>query len=103
MRVKPKLLGGMGMKKRFNISFSTGVLVFAFILVLGAIPVHSHKITWWKISGGGGSSAAGTYKLSGTISQSDAGLLMGGTYTLVGGFWGMDFQQFIYLPLILRN
>jgi hypothetical protein len=91
------------MKKRFGISLSTIVVVLPIILVFGSIPAQSHEITWWKISGGGGTSAAGTYTISGTIGQPDAGILTGGTYTLVGGFWGMGVQQFIYLPLILRN
>lgn len=55
--------------------------------VLGARG-QSYSIDWFKISGGGGTSSAGQYEVSGTIGQHDAGgPLTGGTYSLVGGFW----------------
>jgi hypothetical protein len=34
-------------------------------------------------------STGGVYSVSGTIGQPDAGELRGGTFTLVGGFWGV--------------
>ena len=38
------------------------------------------------------------------IGQPDAALWQGGSYTLVGGFWGgTTIQHRIYLPLVLRN
>ncbi|MBL0869829.1 MAG: hypothetical protein IBJ18_04555 [Phycisphaerales bacterium] len=45
------------------------------------------SITWYTIDGGGGTSTGGTFVLSGTIGQPDAGTLSGGTFTLRGGFW----------------
>ena len=48
------------------------------------------NIDWYKISGGGGSSAGGTYQISGTIGQADAGVALGGgNYSLTGGFWSL--------------
>ena len=48
----------------------------------------SYAIDWSTIDGGGGTSSAGAYTLSGTIGQHDAsGALTGGNYALVGGFW----------------
>src|SRR5687768_6261383 len=49
-------------------------------------------IEWSTIDGGGGTSSGvtgsgGTYSVSGTIGQPDAGAMTGGTYTLEGGFW----------------
>lgn len=41
----------------------------------------------FTIDGGGGSSASGSYIVSGTVGQPDAGALTGGTYALAGGFW----------------
>ncbi|MFB3908830.1 MAG: FlgD immunoglobulin-like domain containing protein [Candidatus Eisenbacteria bacterium] len=41
----------------------------------------------FTMDGGGGTSSGGTYALSGTIGQPDAGALSGGTYALAGGFW----------------
>lgn len=62
------------------------------------------RLTWNTIDSGGAMNASGgTDTLSGTIGQPDAGVLSGGTYTLIGGFWGLDAQHLIYLPLILKN
>jgi hypothetical protein len=50
---------------------------------------QTYSITWYKVAGGGGTSTNGSYTVSGTIGQPDAGTLTGGPYTLTGGFWGM--------------
>ena len=50
---------------------------------------QSYDISWYKIAGGGGTSAGNTYTLSGTIGQVDAGVMSGGTYAISGGFWGI--------------
>jgi hypothetical protein len=95
--------GEKKMRKRSLISLIILVGVLIGILCGGSTPAQSYELTWWKISGGGGTSAAGSYTISGTIGQPEAGFLSGGIYTLAGGFWGMDFRSFIYLPLILRK
>lgn len=59
----------------------------------------------WTVDGGGGTSRGGTYVLSGTIGQAEAGAqLRGAPYTLSGGFWGGVPQRdhIVYLPLVLR-
>src|SRR5436305_1783869 len=50
---------------------------------------QSYDISWYKIAGGGGTSTGGTYTVSGTIGQPDAGTMLGGAYSLTGGFWGI--------------
>ena len=50
---------------------------------------QSYSIDWSTIDGGGGTSTGGTYSVSGTIGQPDAGAMSGGHYTLQGGFWGV--------------
>ena len=45
------------------------------------------SIDWYTMDGGGGTSADGTFELSGTIGQPDAGVMSGGTFILSGGFW----------------
>ena len=51
---------------------------------------QSYSIDWYKVAGGGGTSTGGTYTVSGTIGQHDAGgLLTGGNYSLTGGFWAL--------------
>jgi len=51
---------------------------------------QQYSIDWYKIAGGGGTSTGGTYQVSGTIGQHDAGGPMtGGNYSLTGGFWAL--------------
>jgi len=53
-----------------------------------------YSIDWYKVSGGGGTSSGGSYQLSGTIGQHDAGGPMtGGNYSLTGGFWSLTALQ----------
>jgi len=65
-----------------------------FLLLSVLMPVsamaQSYSIDWYKVAGGGGTSSAGQYALSGTIGQPDAGGQMnGGSYALTGGFWAL--------------
>jgi hypothetical protein len=47
-----------------------------------------YELSWHTIAGGGAMrGAGGTFELSGTIGQSDAGMITGGTFDLSGGFW----------------
>jgi hypothetical protein len=49
---------------------------------------QSHEIDWFTIDGGGALfSTGGGFELSGTIGQPAAGVMSGGPYELVGGFW----------------
>jgi hypothetical protein len=85
-------------------------LVFLFISVpmLTCPPALSatdtYELSWRSIDGGGTMNAGeGDYSLSGTIGQPDAWVLSGGSYSLIGGFWGIGSQQFLFLPSILKN
>lgn len=65
-----------------------------FLLLIFSTPVFSgqYDLRWHTIDGGGGTSSSGSYTLSGTIGQPDAGVVMsGGDFTLSGGFWPGDF------------
>src|SRR6476661_1208260 len=65
-------------------------LSFCALLLAGATArVQSYSIDWYKIAGGGGTSSNGTYVVSGTIGQPDAGQMSGGNYSLTGGFWSL--------------
>lgn len=56
---------------------------------LGGLAATTYDLSWNTIDGGGGASTGGTFTLTGTIGQHDAGgPFTGGTYSLVGGFWG---------------
>jgi hypothetical protein len=67
-----------------------------------------YDLTWSDVSGGGHTfSQGGSYTLGGTVGQPDAGLLIGGDYTLGGGFWGggaaPGVKYRVYLPLLMRQ
>jgi hypothetical protein len=66
--------------------------IATLLLALTALTAHAqlYTIDWYKIAGGGGTSTGGTYQVSGTIGQPDAGANMsGGNYSLTGGFWSL--------------
>jgi hypothetical protein len=85
----------------------------ACLLLLAAVPVLAqsgggYDLSWSTVDGGGHTpSMGGMYSLAGTAGQPDAGLMTGGTYTLVGGFWGggevAEPGYVIYLPLVMRS
>ncbi|HEY0739330.1 MAG TPA: hypothetical protein VGD69_30690 [Herpetosiphonaceae bacterium] len=64
-----------------------------------------YAIDWYTIDSGGAlNSSGGTYALSGTIGQHDAGSTMeSGTYDLKGGFWpGAQARYIIAVPIASR-
>ena len=91
-----------------RISIIAMVLAVLFLLVTFALAAAGYDLSWWTADGGGGaSSAGGSYILSGTIGQPDAGpTLSGGSYRLDGGFWvgGVGSVVFakLFLPVIVR-
>ena len=58
------------------------------LLQVATIAHAAYEIPQHVIAGGGGTSAGGTYSVTGTIGQSITGFSTGGNYTLRGGFWG---------------
>jgi hypothetical protein len=64
--------------------------LLAFLLIGDTLALaQTYSIDWHTIDGGGGTSTGGTYQVTGTIGQPDAGLMSGGSYTVQGGFWGI--------------
>ena len=61
------------------------------LLMPFSLSAQNYKIDWFTIDGGGGTSSGGPYTLSGTIGQPDAATLTGGSFSLIGGFWGGAF------------
>ena len=81
-----------------------------FVMRLASNETHAqdggYDLSWWTVDGGGGNSSGGGHGLGGTIGQPDPGLLVGGDYTLGGGFWGggaLAGKHTAYLPLVVRN
>jgi len=71
------------------LALSVAALIFAAIN-LQAQSGGPYDLSWSTIDGGGGTSSGGPYTLSGTIGQPDAGgPMVGGSYSLVGGFWSI--------------
>lgn len=65
------------------------VCTIAFAILASTV-LAGLEVTWYTVDGGGAMNATGgVYTLSGTIGQPDAGLLAGGSHSLVGGFWGV--------------
>jgi len=64
------------------------LILLAFSLFSIAAPAQSYDISWFTIDGGGNVSTGATYSVTGTIGQADAGTLTGGSYSIIGGFWG---------------
>ncbi|WP_322815738.1 hypothetical protein [Chloroflexus sp.] len=79
------------------------------LIVLPALALTSssgpYNLSWWTVDGGGYTvSTGGSYSLGGTVEQTDAGVLSGGSYTLRGGFWGgAEVTYQIWAPLIVRD
>jgi hypothetical protein len=70
------------------------VVILTTALTAGAQSAQNYSINWYKIAGGGGTSTGAGYSLSGTIGQHDAGgPLIGGNFSLMGGFWALNAVQ----------
>ncbi len=66
---------------------STTLVACTLSLLAAGAAQAQLAINWFTIDGGGGTSSGGTFSLSGTIGQPDAGIMTGGTFTVSGGFW----------------
>jgi hypothetical protein len=64
-------------------------LVVLLLSLPTCLLAQQYAIDWFTLDGGGGTSSGGNYTLSGTIGQADAGVITGGSYSLIGGFWGV--------------
>jgi hypothetical protein len=68
----------------------TRTLAFFILPCAFCLPAWGQfSLDWSTIDGGGGTSTGGVYTVTGTIGQPDVGTLIGGNYTLEGGFWGI--------------
>lgn len=97
-----------------------GVAIVAVALIAGTVLAGhgGYHLAWWTVDGGGTvdmQSGDGTYTLSGTAGQADAGTLDSndGSYRLEGGYWGQTEesavppmpspQHDVYLPAVIRK
>ena len=65
------------------------VLALSTLLAIASSIAHAgYQIPQSVIASGGGTSAAGTYAITGTIGQGTTAYSTGGTYSIGSGFWG---------------
>jgi hypothetical protein len=82
------------------------------ILLLVSIPAaqadpQAYDLSWWSIDSGGGQTSGGVYNLQGVAGQPDAGILLGGNFSLSSGYLSgtanlFPTQQNLFLPLVFR-
>jgi uncharacterized repeat protein (TIGR01451 family) len=68
-----------------------GAVLGVLALASGPVFAQSYEVPWWTVDGGGAmGTLGGTYAVSGTSGQPDAGgPFTGGAYAAVGGFWSL--------------
>ena len=65
-------------------------LAATLFMAVYATEAQTFDIDWYTVDDGGEMfTAGGAYELSGTIGQPDAGVMTGGDFELVGGFWAI--------------
>ena len=66
-------------------------ITIAFVTAAAATlaRAQNYGVDWSTITGGGGTSTAGVYTVTGTIAQPDAGRLNSSDFTIDGGFWSI--------------
>ena len=76
------------------------ILFLLFVAISAS--TQNLSIDWFTIDGGGGTSSGGSFSLSGTIGQPDATAqpMMGGNFSLTGGFWSLFAVQNPGAPLL---
>src|SRR5262245_21181354 len=78
--------------------FNLAMLTFVVILIGASVMAQQlnaggYDLSWNTIDGGGGMSTGGTFEVSGTIGQPDAGsVLSGGSFAVSGGFWSVGIE-----------
>ena len=66
------------------------LLTAGVVLMMAATAdAQPYDLSWWTVDGGGNQSTGGTYVLTGTAGQPDAGAASATIYTLASGFWAI--------------
>jgi len=78
---------GLVQSKTCRMALSVCLLTSAICL---RAPAQSYSADWYKIAGGAGTGTGGTYRVTATIGQTEAGgTLSGGHYSVTDGFWSL--------------
>ncbi len=91
------------MKRPIVLLISIGLLIIT-ASIAAAQSGGGYDLNWSTIDNGGGESLDSGYTLIGTIGQPDTSVtMMGGGFTLTGGFWIGEANQYqVYLPVVLK-
>ncbi len=93
--------------RKINRSTYVALALFLVLSVSGlrvAGSAFTPSIDRWVVAAGGTASTGGSYSLSGTMGQVEAGpALTNGSYQLTSGFWYMAGHSKVYLPAVLRE
>ena len=72
-----------------QLSLSSLALGAALFAVSCSSAFAQYSIDWCTFDGGGGSASGGSYSVTGTLGQPDAGAMLHAPYAVAGGFWGL--------------
>jgi hypothetical protein len=65
-------------------------IILSFSLLISACAFAGNfTVDQFSIDGGGGTSSGGTFSVTGTVGQPDAGEMSGGSFGVEGGFWSL--------------
>src|SRR5882762_9495233 len=76
-------------------------ILIGAISLAAAVASAQYSIDWWTVDGGGRASTGGVYQVSSTVGQPDAGVMSGGQFTLIGGFWAVVAVQTLGAPTLI--
>ena len=71
-----------------NLRLAT-TITFLIAATVAVARAQNFGVDWSTIAGGGGTSTAGVYTITGTIGQPDAARLNSSDFTIDGGFWSI--------------
>lgn len=80
--------------------FSNSALAVFGALLVAAAAAPAADVSPSTIDSGGATSAGGTYEVTGSIGQPDAGEVSGGSFVLSGGFWSSTHP---FVPVELQS
>jgi hypothetical protein len=73
----------------------------ALLLLAAATAAAQYTIDWRTMDGGGGSGAAGTYAIQGTLGQPDTATGATGSIAFTGGYWSLLAEPLPVLRIFL--
>jgi hypothetical protein len=82
------------MKSKLHSACTRRLFLWLAWAAMPGVAAEDLSIDWYTVDGGGGSTSAGEFTLSGTVGQTDAGMLVPfccGNMSVLGGYW----SQFI--------